>query len=203
MLMPEKAKAQQRQEPVTQRSHFPPLLSSPEDQDYDNTMSQPVQGSIQHTVGCTTSSFLTPSRYSTSPSPCKIRSLPSAPDGKTDREAQVQPSPESCWAKPGGYPSTHLSRCPALPQQQKQALKSKGSFPTIWPRTLHEFTSSESVQRSKAKASHPWEKQHNSTSPWRKFTHFKHKVAPHSNKPWPHTENPQAWPPWEWVSWGC
>ncbi|KAF4797119.1 hypothetical protein TURU_076388 [Turdus rufiventris] len=34
-------------ETSTQRSHFPPLLSSPEDQDYNNSMTQPIQDSIK------------------------------------------------------------------------------------------------------------------------------------------------------------
>lgn len=132
----------------TQQSHFPPLLSSPEDQDYNNSMT-PIQDSIKYTVGHTTSSFLTPSKYFTPPPPCKIRSLAPATDGEIDGEAQVQPCPDSCWAKSGGHPSAHLSRCPPLPHQQKQALKNKGSFPTtsrrmLWVQLLREWLEEQS-----------------------------------------------------------
>lgn len=80
----------------TQRNHFPPLLSLSEDQDYNNSTTQPIQDSIKHTVGHTTSSFLTPSRYFTPPSPCKIKSLAPATDGEIDGEAQVEPSLDAC-----------------------------------------------------------------------------------------------------------
>lgn len=70
-----------------EKSLSSPLLSSPEDQDCDNAMTQPVQDSIKHTVEHTTSSFLTPSRYSTPPPTCKIKSLAPCTDGELDREA--------------------------------------------------------------------------------------------------------------------
>lgn len=57
MLMPAKAKTQQRQESVTQRNHFPPLVSSPKDQEYDNLMTQLLQDSMKCHVACTRTSF--------------------------------------------------------------------------------------------------------------------------------------------------
>lgn len=156
MLIPEKVKALQRQEPVTQSRRFPPLLSSPEDQDYDNSRTQPLQDSIKHTTGHTTSSSLIPSRYSTPPPPCKIKSLASATDREIEGEAQVQPSPDFCWAKPEVIPAP---TCPGVlhcPTSRNKPWKAKAPPPPPHP----ECYTSLAPQRA-VKASHPWEKKHN------------------------------------------